>query len=136
MKVGVYMSDKSKVEEILIKGMYGEKQIKIEERNLFLGTIRERIELALTTSQVMKTEIYPEFKKCMSLKNISILLNGTLSYSALSKYIQEANKNKIPFSLINNLPIPTPIGLVVTYQSAIDKSEIFVKDTLFNMNPS
>ncbi|MFD4706160.1 DUF1694 domain-containing protein [Gottfriedia sp. NPDC058432] len=121
----------NKVEDYLIKGIYGEKQIKIEERNIFLGTIRERIEIALTTSQVMANSIYPIVEKSISMKNVTLLLNGTLAYNTISKYILLAKKKNIPFSLVNNLPVPTPIGLVVTHNDAVDKNEIFVKDELY-----
>ncbi|MBP0726505.1 YueI family protein [Bacillus sp. RG28] len=126
------MAGNNNVDDYIKKGIYGEKQIKVEERNVYLGTIRERIELALTGSQVMKNEIYKEFEKSLSLKGITVLLNGSLPYSALSKYIKLANMKNIPFSLVNNLPTPTPIGLVLTYQYAVDKPEIFVKDDVFN----
>mgnify|MGYP001153572252 CR=1 FL=1 len=120
------------VEDYLIKGIYGEKQVKIEERNIFLGTIRERIEIALTTSQVMANSIYPMVEKTFKLKNTTLLLNGTLPYQSISKYILLAKKNNIPFSLVNNLPTPTPIGLVITHKNAVDKNEIFVKDELYH----
>jgi uncharacterized protein YueI len=126
------MAGNNNVDDYIKKGIYGEKQIKVEERNVYLGTIRERIELALTSSQVMKNEIYKEFEKSLSLKDITVLLNGSLPYSALSKYIKLVNLKKIPFSLVNNLPTPTPIGLVITYQYAVDKPEIFVKDDVYN----
>jgi uncharacterized protein YueI len=126
------MAGNNNVDDYIKKGIYGEKQIKVEERNVYLGTIRERIELALTGSQVMKNEIYKEFEKSLSLKDITVLLNGSLPYSALSKYIKLVNLKKIPFSLVNNLPTPTPIGLVITYQYAVDKPEIFVKDDVYN----
>ncbi|PGS51284.1 YueI family protein [Bacillus sp. AFS041924] len=122
----------NKVEDYLIKGIYGEKQIKIEERNIFLGTIRERVEIALTTSQVMANSIYPLVEKSINVKNVTLLLNGTLPYHSISKYILMAKKKNIQFSLVNNLPVPTPIGLVVTHNSAVDKNEIFIKDDLYN----
>ncbi|MFB7142472.1 YueI family protein [Gottfriedia sp. NPDC056225] len=119
------------VEDYLIKGIYGEKQVKIEERNVFLGTIRERIEIALTTSQVMSNSIYPNVENSIKNKDVTLLLNGTLPYNSISKYILMAKNKNIPFSLVNNLPVPTPIGLVVTHSKAIEKNEIFVKDVLF-----
>lgn len=119
------------VEDYLIKGIYGEKQVKIEERNVFLGTIRERVEIALTTSQVMASSIYSPVESYFKNKNLTLLLNGTLPYTAISKYIKLAKKHNLPFSLVNNLPTPTPIGLVLTHNSAVEKSEIFIKDELY-----
>lgn len=121
------------VEDYLIKGIYGEKQIKIEERNVFLGTIRERVEIALTTSQVMANSIYPQIEANFSNKSLTLLLNGTLPYTAISKYIKLAKKTNLPFSLVNNLPTPTPIGLVLTHKNAVEKDEIFIKDELYHL---
>ena len=42
------MSQKSTLEEYLEQGIHGKKEINPEERRKFLGTIRERIVIALT----------------------------------------------------------------------------------------
>ncbi|MEH7613720.1 DUF1694 domain-containing protein, partial [Gottfriedia acidiceleris] len=73
----------------------------------------------------------PIVEKSINIKNVTLLLNGTLPYNTISKYLLMAKKKNIPFSLVNNLPVPTPIGLVVTHNVAIDKNEIFIKDELY-----
>lgn len=45
------MSDEQ-IDLYLQQGIYGTPETKPEERNKFLGTLRERIELALTNGQV------------------------------------------------------------------------------------
>ncbi|PEQ58519.1 hypothetical protein CN470_23610, partial [Bacillus cereus] len=48
------------VEDYLQEGIYGQKQNKPEERNMYLTTLRERVEIALTIGQVMQSNVYSE----------------------------------------------------------------------------
>ena len=57
----------SNVEDYLKQGMYGPKETNPDERRKYLGTLRERIEMALTKAQVMEEEIYKEVE--LALKN-------------------------------------------------------------------
>ncbi len=119
---------RANIEDYLEKGMYGTKQTKLEERKKFLGTIRERIVVALTKSQIMEPGIYPEVEKMMNEHpKTTLLLNGELGYSFLSDYIQKARQKKIPFSIVKDKDHYTDIGLVLTYQHAIDKKDIYIK---------
>lgn len=116
------------VDDYLQQGIYGAKQIKPDERRKFLGTIRERIIVALTKSQVMERGVYPEVVKLMEENpDASLLLNGDLDYSHLSEYIHCARDKKISFSIVTNQESKTDIGLVLTYSYAIDKEEIYIK---------
>ncbi|VEF47872.1 cytoplasmic protein [Bacillus freudenreichii] len=118
---------RANLEDYLEKGMYGPKQTKIEERKKFLGTIRERIIVALTKSQVMEPGLYPEVEKLMNEHPKSVLLlNGELGYSYLSDYIKKARQKKIPFSIVRDKDHYTDIGLVLTYHHAIDKKNIYI----------
>lgn len=118
---------KTNVEEYLQKGMYGAPQIKADERKKFLGTLRERIVVALTNSQVMEKGVYPEVEQLMKEHpKASLLLNGCLDYKYLSDYISVANKHNVPFSIVTNKDHHTDIGLVLTYDYAIDKEEIYI----------
>lgn len=119
---------RANLEDYLEKGMYGPKQTKLKERKKFLGTIRERIVVALTKNQIMEPGVYPEVEMLMNEHPKTILLlNGELSYSYLSKYIKKARQNKIPFSIVRDKDHCTDIGLVLAYQHAIDKDDIFIK---------
>ncbi|MBS4199588.1 YueI family protein [Bacillus sp. FJAT-49732] len=118
----------SNVDDYLQKGMYGVKEIKPEERRKFLGTIRERIVVALTKSQVMEKGVYPEVIQLMKEHpRATLLLNGDLDYSYLSEYIHKARSNHIQFSIVANKNYDTNIGLVLTYDHAIDKEEIYIQ---------
>ena len=122
------------LEDYLQKGLYGPKETKPEERRRFLGTLRERIIVALYTEQLYEKTIYPEIEAQMkAYPQAHLLLNGAIRYHYLSPYIQIAEKHNIPFTIVKNKVSNTDIGLVLTLNHAIHKKEIFVKN---NEKPS
>jgi uncharacterized protein YueI len=124
------------VDEYLQKGMYGEKQTKPDERRKFLGTLRERIVIALTQPQVRKSGINNEAEKAMK-ENLRahLYLNGNMNYEYLSKYIKIASKYRIEYTMVTNKEHNTDIGLVLAYDYAIDKEVIFVEDEKPQIQP-
>ncbi len=118
------------LEDYIEKGLHGSKQVKISERKRFLGTIRERIVLALTTEQVYSGKIFPELIDEMKAHpQVKMLLNGKIPYSYISKYTKLADEYHIPFKIVDNKEHATDIGLVLAYDSfAIEKAEIFIKE--------
>ncbi|KAB2331659.1 YueI family protein [Bacillus mesophilum] len=124
------------VDEYLQKGMYGEKQTKPDERRKFLGTLRERIVLALTQPQVRKNGINHEAEKAMKENSQAHLyLNGNMNYEYLSKYIKSASKYKVEYTIVTNKEHNSEIGLVLAYDYAIDKESIFVDDDKPQIQP-
>lgn len=120
---------KQSVEEIIMNGINGSPDIKIDEKNKYLGTYRERIEKILTVSQVFVSTIYPEIKQIMEQnKNIQLLLNGDIRYEFLSKYIQLANQLNITFAIVQNNDSQTSIGLVLAHPHAVDKENININE--------
>lgn len=120
---------KQSVDEIIMNGIKGAPEIKKDEKNKYLGTYRERVEIVLTTGQVMRANIYSDVANILkNTSNIDLLLNGDISYQYLSKYIQIANNNQVPFSIVQNNESDTEIGLVVANKSAIDKKFISIKE--------
>jgi uncharacterized protein YueI len=123
--------ERNKVDEILQQGIYGPKEIKPEERKRFLGTLRERIVVALTQAQVRDNSVNAELEKVMKENSkAQLYLNGQMEYSTLSKYLKMARKAGMQFTIVNNQDVETDIGLVVAYDHAIDKEEIFIKKVL------
>lgn len=118
------------LEDYIEKGLHGSKQVKISERKRFLGTIRERIVLALTTEQVYSGKIFPELIDEMKAHpQVKMLLNGKIPYSYISKYTKLADEYHIPFKIVDNKEHSTDIGLVLAYDNfAIEKDEIFIKE--------
>ncbi|UOY92936.1 YueI family protein [Ectobacillus sp. JY-23] len=119
-----------KLDDYLQEGIYGAKEQHPEERRLFLGTLRERVELALTKGQVMRQTPY-QIGTALQ-KNVKMLLNGDVAYSYLSPYIRFANEKKIPFTIVQNEKGNSPFGLVLTYDQAVDTPDIYIRDEIFH----
>ena len=119
---------KPTIDDYLENGIYGQKQTKPDERRKFLGTLRERIVIALTQSQVREKGIYKEVQdRLKKHPDAKLLLNGNMSYTFLSKYIKLADTYHVSFSMVTNKEIETDIGLVLAYDHAIDQEEIYVQ---------
>ncbi|WP_233523062.1 YueI family protein [Peribacillus saganii] len=115
------------VDDYLQEGIYGKKELKPEERKRFLGTLRERVVLALTQAQVMEKNIYPEAEQAMKANpQAYILINGNLDFSYQIKYIKAANKHGLKYTIVNNTEHNSDIGLLIAYDHAVDKPEIFI----------
>ncbi|MCA1030213.1 YueI family protein [Bacillus timonensis] len=127
------MKNKPDVDTYLQNGIYGNKQIKPEERNIYLGSLRERVVVALTQSQVMEPGTYDEVEELiMNNPNATLYLNGNMAYSYLSDYIKLANKNKNHFTTVTNKKYNSELGLVLAYDHAIEKEEIFINKETHN----
>ncbi len=120
------------VDDYLQEGIHGQKQNKPEERNMYLNTLRERVEIALTIGQVMQSNVYTEVANSMrTSQSLQLFVNGSISYPHLSKYIKLANEKNVPFTIVQNKGTHTPIGLVLAHSTAVDKEQIYVEDTIF-----
>lgn len=118
---------KTTVDEVLQQGIYGPLETKPDERRKFLGTLRERIVVALTKSQVAEKAVYPQVEQLMKEKPQShLFLNGNMKYEDLSKYVKLATKYKIEHTLVTNKEHDSEIGLVLAMDHAIDKEEIYI----------
>ncbi|UJL46842.1 YueI family protein [Virgibacillus sp. NKC19-16] len=120
---------KKNVDDYLTEGMYGKRRPKEEEREQFLGTLRERIVIALTKGQVMSDKGLEELEEAMKHNTqAKLLINGHVSYRFLKEERELANKYNIPSTTVTNKENDTDIGAVLTYDYAIDKEEIFIEN--------
>lgn len=118
---------KPTVDEVLQQGIHGPLETKPEERRKFLGTLRERIIVALKKSQVREKDIYPQIEQSMKKnKTARLFLNGSLRYGDLSKYVKLATKYKLDYTIVTNKEHETDIGLVLAMDQAIDQPEIYI----------
>ncbi|MBB4825521.1 uncharacterized protein YueI [Sporosarcina luteola] len=116
------------IDDYIQQGMYGNKEIKRSERKKFLGTFRERIVIALTLGQVRERGIYKEVEAAIKEnKSAHLYLNGNIHYEVLSKYTKIASENDVLYTIVTNLESETDIGLVLAYNYAIDKEEIYIE---------
>jgi uncharacterized protein YueI len=119
------------LDDYLQQGMYGTKETKPEERRKFLGTIRERIVLALMQNQVREENVYKEAEEAIKgNKGAKLYLNGHLDYSYLSKYLKIANQQNMEYTIVTNNDYNSEIGLLIAYDHAVDKEEIYVTETV------
>ena len=122
------MAGKS-VEDILEQGIHGVKEINPAERKKFLGTLRERIVIALLQSEVRAKAIDPKVNSLFEAhKDAKLFLNGNVAYADLSKYMKAANKYNIAYTIVNNKEYNSEIGLVLAYDYAIDQENIFLNE--------
>jgi len=118
----------SDIDDYLQQGIHGPKVTNPDERRQFLGTIRERIEVALTQGQVMEKMVYPEVEEEMKdHPKTHLFLNGHIDYRFLSKYIKKANQFKISFTIVTNNDYNSEIGLILAHKDAIEKENIFIE---------
>lgn len=121
---------KKSVDDYLTEGMYGTRRPKEAERQRFLGTLKERIVIALTIGQVMTDSGIFELEEAMKKhhKETQLLINGSVSHRFLTEEKALANKYKIPYTIISNEGVETDIGAVLTYSYAINKENIFIEE--------
>lgn len=116
---------KQNVDDYLQQGIHGAKETKPDERRRFLGTIRERIVVALTKAEVRRKQIEAEFKQLLQEnKDAHIYLNGNMNYASYSKYISLAEEMGVAYKIVTNKEYDTKYGLVLAYDYAIDKEDI------------
>lgn len=120
---------KKNVDDYLQEGIYGVRRPKEAERRKYLGTLRERIVLALTVGQVMQDACLIKLEEAMKEhKDAKLLINGQVAYRSRKEEINLANKHDISYTIISNEDYKTDIGAVLTYDYAVHMEEIFVKD--------
>ncbi|WP_067726493.1 YueI family protein [Oceanobacillus damuensis] len=120
---------KKNVDDYLTEGLYGTRLPKEQERIQFLGTLRERVVLALTIGQVMTDSGIRKLEEAIKENpEARLLINGHVAYRFLKAEKALANKYNIPYTTVTNNEKDTDIGAVLTYEHAIDKEIIFIED--------
>lgn len=120
--------DKPKVEDYLMQGIYGKKEINPQEKKKYLGTFRERVVIALTQSQVREKEIFKEVEEAMKKnEDGKLLLNGHMEYGAISKYIDLCNKLNVKYTIVTNKEYNSEYGLILAKDYAVNNENIFVE---------
>lgn len=122
------MSGKN-VEDYLNEGIYGKRRPKEAERLQYLGTLRERIVLALTIGQVMTDSGVDALDEAMKKHpDTTLLINGRVSHRFLQREKAVANKHNVPYTVISNEEVETDIGAVLTYDHAVNIENIFLEE--------
>lgn len=124
------------IDDYIQQGIYGSRQTKPDERRKFLGTIRERIVIALTQGQVREKGIYRQVEDAIKEnREARLYLNGNIHYKVLTKYTKIATKYEVPYTFVTNKNHNSEIGLLLAYDHAIDKEEIYVEKEIPIVKP-
>ena len=116
-----------RLDEYIQQGITGPREINPDERRKFLGTLRERVVVALTQSQVREKGTYSEVEELMKQnKEATLFLNGKMNYTYLSDYIKLANNVGNKYLISTDKEHDTDLGLVLAYDYAIDKENIYI----------
>ncbi|WP_252504201.1 YueI family protein [Sporosarcina sp. Marseille-Q4943] len=116
------------IDDYIQQGIHGSRETKPDERRKFLGTIRERIVIALTKEQVRERGIYEQVEDAIKEnREARLYLNGHIHYKVLLKYTKIASKYDVPYTFVTNKNHDSEIGIILAYDHAIDKEEIYVK---------
>jgi len=116
------------IDDYIQQGIYGTRETKPDERRKFLGTIRERIVIALTQAQVKEQGIYKQVEDAIKEnREARLYLNGNINYAVLSKYTKIASHYNVSYTFVTNKNHNSEIGLLLAYDYAIDKEEIYVE---------
>ncbi|KGP71350.1 YueI family protein [Pontibacillus yanchengensis] len=117
------------IDDILQEGIHGKKQIKAGERKRYLGTIRERVVIALTNGQLMRDKGLQELEQAMQHHpETTLLLNGHVASRFMKEEKALAEKYNIPYTAVTNNDAESDLGAVLTYDYAVDIEDIFVQD--------
>lgn len=119
---------KPDVEDYLQEGIYGSRETKPSERRRFLGTLRERIVLMLTKSQVMQEAGLDELSQQMNEhKDAKLLLNGEISYRFRKPYSHLADQFGIHTTSVSDQETDTDVGVLLVVDYPIEKEKVEVE---------
>ncbi len=116
-----------RLDDYLQQGIHGPREINPDERRKFLGTLRERVVVVLTKSQVREPGTYKEIESLMKKnQQATLFLNGNMNYTYLSDYIKLANQVGNKYILSTNKEHDSELGLVLAYDHAVNIEDIYI----------
>ena len=119
--------EKSELQRALERGMYGEPELKREEKKAHLGCFRERVLKALTKKQVMEPGTYKEILEAIKDPRAKrLIITNDVQLPFAMDYINLAKDNGVEFTLVDGHDFTGDIGLVVVSDTAVDVEDIFV----------
>jgi uncharacterized protein YueI len=114
----------------LNKGMYGANQTKPDERQQYLGSLRERVYLSITIEQLTSADYSDAVKKEVKKhpKN-TLLFNGSVDIKALDPYIKLSNQLNCSFRIVTDEDAEkSNIGLIYVAPQAVNTEIIDVAE--------
>ncbi|VDG19171.1 YueI family protein [Lactiplantibacillus mudanjiangensis] len=86
--------------ERLQSAMYGTPQLHPDEQHKYLGTFRERVEVAVTVYQIKRQHYVDQLNQAFAAHpDYRLLINGNLDEDILGPYLAAVAKANVPFTL-------------------------------------
>jgi len=112
---------KSKLEKKVMEGIYGEPELKKEEKNRFLGQFKERVISFLTYKQVMEKGINNKILTAIKDPEAAkIVIDRDVDIDYARDYIELARENNLKFKRIDSPDFIGDIALVIVSNHAVD----------------
>ncbi len=113
--------EKNKLEKRVKQGLYGNPQIKKEEKNRFLGEFKERVLRYLDFDQVMEEGTYPEIQEAIKNPLASkLIIDREIDIKRAQDYIKLAQKNSLEFKRVDSPDFKGEVALIVVAEEAVD----------------
>lgn len=128
-KEDLIMSEKD-VQDYLTSGLYGAPQTKPEERNKFLGNLRERVYVSMTPEELVSKNYLTALQTEMEQHpDAQLLLNGSIDSSEFSPYIKLCNQQTTQFTIVTNqFASKSPFALLLVAKEAVDSAVIDIAE--------
>ena len=116
------MSDhKSKLEERVLVGIYGQPELKKGEKNRYLGEYKERVLKYLTYQQVVEAGTYPEILEAIRHSAAQkLIIDRKVNLESAQDYINLARDNNLQFKRVSSPDLVGDIALVVVSDRAVE----------------
>ena len=123
------MNNNKNIDDYLTEGMHGTRLPKQAERDYFLGTLRERVILALKIGEVMRDKGLKELDQLMrQYPEAKLIFNGRVAHRFQVEEKKLAAKHHIDYTVITNEENETDIGAVLALDTAVDRDKIYLED--------
>jgi len=116
--------DKSELEKKVLEGVYGEPELKKEEKNRYLGQFKERVIDYLTDDEINKEESYNKIEEAVkSPQADKVIINRDVDMNYAQSYIKLARNNDLKFKRIDSPDLKGDIVLVVASDRALSSGK-------------
>ncbi|WP_163540069.1 YueI family protein [Gracilibacillus sp. YIM 98692] len=119
---------KKQLDDYIQEGIYGAKETNPDERRRYLGSLRERVVLALKKTEIRGKKGLYELEEAMrQYPDATMLMNGNMSVRFFKPYRDAAKKHHISYTSVTNRDAKTTYGIILAMDNAIDKKNIHIK---------
>lgn len=106
----------------------GPPEFKRDEKQQYLGQLRERILLALTRDQMGEPHVYDEARRAINDQRATLMvINGNVGLHNVIKYEQLADAAEKHHTTIHDPGLKGDLGLVVVSDQAVDVKNIYLR---------